>query len=146
MDLTERIGKTAFEFNLLFSIVTTIIGTALLANGINPGNYITGLFMPIDWLYRSTVQVQSSLPQDFNPLDIVTTLGATGIIAIFLEFMFMMLLGFLVLVYTISVILPAQLAFLTVPLYFLGAFIQLMVWVYAIGIMIDKLASILPWR
>ena len=145
MEIAERIGKTAFNFNLIFSIVITVIGTALLASGVNPGDKVTGLFLPLDWVYQKTAEIQQNLPGEYTPLDVLQALGTTGLFGIFLEFLFMMVGGFLILVYTISTIIPPQLLYLSVPLYFLGAFIQLMSWIYMFSIILDKLASLIPF-
>lgn len=145
MEIAERIGKTAFNFNLIFSLVITVIGIALLSNGINPGDKVTGLFIPLDWVYQKTAQIQQNLPADYTPLDVLQALGMTGLFGIFLEFLFMMISGFLVLVYTISTVIPSQLLYLTVPLYFIGAFVQLMVWIYMLTVILDKLSSLVPF-
>jgi len=145
LEIAERIGKAAFDFNLLFAIVVTIIGLALIANGINPGEKVTGLFMPIDWVYRSTIEVQQGLPQDWSDIEVTAGLSLVGIIGIFFQFLFTMLFGFLLLVYTISTILPPQLYFLSVPLFFIGAFVQLMSWIYAISLVYDKVTQLIPF-
>ena len=144
MEVAERIGRTAFNFNLVFSIVITVIGTALLASGVDPGEKVTGLFIPLSWVYKNTAHIQQSLPPDYSPLNVLETLGAMGLLSIFLQFLFMMIGGFLVLVYTVSTILPEQLRFLSVPLYFLGAFIQLMSWIYMFELILSKLSALVP--
>ena len=146
MEIAERIGKTAFDFNLVFSLLITIIGVGLLANGVNPGEKVTGLFLPLEWLYDKTLSLEQTLPGDYSPLDVISALGAVGLFSIVMEFIFMMLSGFLVLVYTISSLLPSQLLYLALPLYVLGTFIQLMEWIYLFNVILTKLSSLTPLR
>lgn len=145
MEIAERIGKTAFNFNLIFALVVTVIGIALLANGVNPGEKVTLMFMPLDWVYQRTFELQQTLPEEPTPLDVLQALGVVGVLAVFLEFLFMMISGFLLLIHVIASLLPEQLAYLSVPLYFLGAFVQLMSWVYMVSTIVSKIASTAPF-
>lgn len=144
VDLVEDVGRTAFEFNLVFAIVITLIGVALLANGVNPGAQVTSLFLPINWIYENTFALQKSLPHDFTPISAISQLGLVGVMGVFLQFLYTMVVGFLSLVYVISTIIPAELRFLIPPLYVLGAFIQLMVWMYFINKLLSFLSQLVP--
>jgi len=145
VEIAERIGKAAFNFSLIFSIIVTVVGIGLLASGVNPGDKVTAMFMPLDWVYQRTIEVQQSLPQNYTEITIFNAVSMVSLFGIFLEFLFMLIFGFLVLVHTISTLLPQQLAWLSVPLYFLGAFIQLMSWIYILTLILDRLSQLVPF-
>lgn|GEM_PF-5697703 len=145
MEIADRIGKTAFNFNLIFSVIMTVIGLALLASGVDPGSQVEGAFLPLSWFYAKTHQLQSDFPSSPTSFDVTAPMILAGLLAVTLEFILMMLGGFLALVYLISSIIPEQLGFLVLPLYFIGAFIQLMVWIYAANMLVTKLSSLIPF-
>jgi len=144
LELAEKIGQAAFNFDLIFSIIITVIGISLLANGINPGAEVTGLFLPFKWIYGETYRISSTLPSQPTSTSITATIGSLGLLAIFLEFLFMLITGFLNIVYVIGTIVPAQLKFLVPALYFIGAFLQLMTWIYIVNQIVNRLASLIP--
>jgi len=138
----EEIGETAFRFAFVFSIVTTVLIVGLLAAGF-PVDVLSDipLFMPSTRLYSYTQDVVGRLPQEASAADLVIAV-ATIYVTGFAQFVFIMLSGVIALVYTIASLLPPQLVFLTFPLYFVGALVQVMVWYYA---SIRVLASLRSW-
>ena len=130
MDLAE-IGERAFSFALVFSVVSTIIVIALLAAGLPPEVLNVPLYIPVSAFYQNVQNLVSKLPQNATITELFYA-STSALLGGFVQFVFTLLFGVLALVHTLAMIVPPQVRFLVAPLYFVGAFLQLMIWYYIV--------------
>ena len=140
----EEIGEKAFSFALLFSVLNTIIVLTLLASGYPPEQLQTPLFMAATYLYSNVNQMAQNLPTNATISDITAAAG-TLLISGIGQFLTSLLFGFLTLIQTFALIIPPEVSFLVIPLYFIGAFLQVMVWYYFMTRVLDTFRSWLPF-
>lgn len=143
MDL-EEIGRKIYSFALYYSIVMTVITLALIGAGLPAEAFNLPLFTPATRLYEVTMSVVSRLPQNATIADLLMGLSF-GIVGGVLQFTISLLFGVLALVQTLAMIVPPDVRFLVVPLFFVGAFIQLMVWYYIAVKLYNLLRSWIPF-
>jgi len=138
----EEIGETAFRFAFVYSVVVTVLVMGLVSGGF-PVDAFSGtpLFLPSTKLYSYTRQIVETLPTEATATDLMLAI-ATIFVTGFLQFMFTLLAGVIALVHTIAGLIPPQLGFLILPLYFVGSLVQLMVWYY---ITIRVLSTVRAW-
>jgi len=143
MDL-EEIGQKVFTFALYYSIIMTVITLALISAGLPAEAFNLPLFAPATRLYEVTMSIASRLPQNATIMDLLTGLSF-GIVGGVLQFTMALLFGVLALVQTLATLVPPDVRFLVVPLFFVGAFIQTMVWYYLAIKLYNTLKSWLPF-
>jgi len=140
----EEIGEKAFTFALIFSLVSTIIVLTLLAGGYPPEQLRAPLFLAATTLYKNVKSLAGELPKNATLEEVKWTMAASFVSG-FGQFIMSFLFGFLGLVQTIASIIPSEVGFLTIPLYFIGSFLQVMVWYYFLTRVLDTLRSWLPF-
>jgi hypothetical protein len=126
----DYIGERAFSFALVFSVVVTFVVTSLLASGFPPDELARiPLFTSSAQLYSHVREMSESIPREADVPTIISSAFAV-LVTGFSQFVITLLFGIIALVQTIGELIPPEAGFLVVPLYFVGSFIQVMVWYY----------------
>lgn len=132
------LGERIFSFGLLFALIATVFVLALAGAGVDPGE-LSRFFMPMSWFYSTLEDIRSSLPKEQIDIGTASLIAGAAVVAGALQFVVNIVLGFLALVEVIASIIPSQLSFLIPPLYFIGGFLQFVLWVYAINLIFNLL-------
>jgi len=129
MDL-EQFGERVFSFALYYSIIITVITLALISAGIPPESFSLPLFTPATRFYQMTMAIASKLPQgEVSMFELLVGISF-GIVGAVTQLLTSLTTGVLALVQTIALLVPPDVRFLVVPLFFVGSFIQIMIWYY----------------
>lgn len=137
------IGEKAFGFAFITAVISTVIGLAMIGAGVPPESFDVPIFMGIKPFYEMTYKIVNQLPQG-TPMDVFTFLKISALIlsGTFVQFLTTIMGCVLLIVQTIAEIVPAPVSYLVVPLYFVGAIIQVSIWVYLLRSLIDLLSSL----
>ncbi len=135
----EDIGQKAFSFALIYALLTTVFTIAMLSAGINPPATFKALYLPSTFFSKFVMDLRSKLPSNYVPSDVFATMATITAVAAIVQFVFSLLWGFLALITVFAYIIPAECSFLVPVLYFIGAFLQGMVWYYVIVRVLSKL-------
>jgi len=144
MDLDE-LGRKIFSFTMVFSVLITVMVSALVAGGFPASSLSLPLFLPASRFYSIVQDMASKIPQRADVITMVT-MSTVAFLGGFTQFAFTMLFGILSIVYMIASILPPEVSFLSVPLFFIGSFLQVVVWYYIVFTFFSWLKSWLPGR
>jgi len=139
----EEFGEKAFGVAFFMSLVITILVITLLASGLPPEAFSIPLFMPASRFYSMVNNIASKIPKNAT-VEYLTFTTTVSLIGGFWQFSYMLLFGIIGLVQTIATIVPPEVAFLTIPLYFIGSFLQVSIWYYIILKFFNIIRSWLP--
>jgi len=142
MDLSD-IGRRVYGFSLVYSIIITIIVVGLVSAGLPPESLNSPLFLPSSRFYSAVNDIASNIPKNATLSGFLLKAGGT-LVTVLLQFSFTLLFGLIALVQSLAYIIPQQYSFLIPPLFFIGSFLQFIVWYYIITEVLSRLRSILP--
>ncbi len=137
----EDIGEKAFSFAFLYALLSSIVTIALVSSGIQVPSTLRTMYLPTTFFASYVADLRSKLPTDYMPADVFVTIGATTAVAAIVQFIFSLLFSFIALIMVFTTIIPPQCSFLIPVLYFVGSFLQGMVWYYVFVKIFSKLRT-----
>jgi len=143
MDL-EQIGERIFGFMLYYSVIITVITLTLISAGIPVDAFDLPLFTPANRFYEMTMAIAAKLPTNATITSFLFGLSF-GIVGAAVQLLTTLVTGVLALIQTIAMLIPPDVRFLVVPLYFVGSFVQVVVWYYLAVKIYNLLKSWIPF-
>ncbi len=133
----EEIGEKAFGVGLLISILFTMFAMIMIANGVEIPSPLNTLFMPLSSIYHYTSELLTkaqTLSSSGTPTPIevgIYILSVSMLIGGMLINFVLIIAGiFLYIAVILYYYIPAEVNYLVLPLFFIGAFLQFCLYIY----------------
>lgn len=133
----EEIGEKAFGVGLLVSILFTMFAMIMIANGVEIPSPLNTLFMPLSSIYHYTSELLTkaqTLSSSGTPTPIevgIYILSVSMLIGgMLINFVIIIAGIFLYIAVILYYYMPAEVNYLVLPLFFIGAFLQFCLYIY----------------